>query len=267
VDEKKKTEESWEEAERLGPYLLHEQLPQDARDQGELYRATHETSGATALVLKPAAKEGAVPLKDWRVQLICSASSGYFALEVVHSPWSVAPDKHSVDALVFLFEGVREGVRRMSRAFPYTDEPRLGWRMKLSLASAVAVCALLFVLVRLAPVSQPPSGPEPSASAPPALTSDDLQGDGRDAGSSFNAWLADTTPQGQSGLARPLPREPFKGQKRPPCTRYTEVELVGACWAPHKLKAPCPEELFEYKGECYIPAFSAKTLPPQSVGQ
>ncbi len=265
--DEKKTEESWEEAERLGPYQLHEQLPQDAHHQGELYRATHKTTGATALVFKPAAGEGEEPLKDWRVQLISSVSSGCIALEVVHSPWSVAPDKHSVDALVFLFEGVCKGVRRMSRAFPYTDEPRFGWRLGLGLASAAAVCALLLVLVRLAPVSQPPSSPEPLASTPPVLTSDDVQEGSQDAGSSFRAYLADTTPEGQPVLARPLPREPFKGQKRPPCTRYTEVELIGACWAPHKLKAPCPEDLFEYKGECYIPAFSAKTLPPQSVGQ
>jgi hypothetical protein len=67
-------------------------------------------------------------------------------------------------------------------------------------------------------------------------------------------------------LARPLPKEPFKGQKRPPCTRYAEVELVGACWAPHKLKAPCPETLFEHQGECYLPSFSAKP-PPSSLGQ
>lgn len=267
MDEKKKPEERWEEAERLGPYQLHEQLPQDAHHQGELYRATHEKTGATALVLKPAAEEGEVPLKDWWVQLISSASHGYIALEVVHSPWSVAPDKHSVDALVFLFEGVRKGVRRMSRAFPYTDEPRLGRRLGLGLVSAAALCALLFVLVRLTPVSQPPSGREPSVSTSPVLTSDDVQEDSQDAGSSFRAYLADITPEGQSVLARPLPREPFKGQKRPPCTRYTEVELVGACWAPHELKAPCPEDLFEYQGKCYIPAFSAKTQPPQSVGQ
>jgi hypothetical protein len=61
MDEKKKSEESWEEAERLGPYQLHEQVPRSAGNQGELYRATHETSGATALVLKPAAEHPPPP--------------------------------------------------------------------------------------------------------------------------------------------------------------------------------------------------------------
>ncbi|QRN94509.1 hypothetical protein JRI60_36075 [Archangium violaceum] len=150
MDEKKKAEEKWEEAERLGPYQLHEQVPQSAGNQGELYRATHETSGATALVLKPAAEQGAAPVTDWRVQL--------------------------------------------------------------------------------------------------------------------SGGLVDTADAGESVLARPLPREPFKGQKRPPCTRYAEVELVGACWLPHELKAPCPDVLYEYQGKCYLPAFSAKP-PPQSLGQ
>ena len=47
-----KNESGWEEAERLGPYQLHEQVPQAEHSRGELYRATHEMSGAEALVLK-----------------------------------------------------------------------------------------------------------------------------------------------------------------------------------------------------------------------
>ena len=251
MDEEQKSEASREE--QLGPYQLEEQVPQSHLSQGAFYRATHETSGATALVFKPADEEGAARPRNWRVRLISSASPGYMALEVEDSPWSVAPDRHSVEALMFLFEGVREGVRRMARAFPDIQEPRPRWR--LALASAVAVCTLLFALVRLAPVSLAPSGPEPLVSTPPAPRSHD-----------FNAWLADTTDAGESVLARPLPREPFKGQKRPPCTRYTEVELVGGCWMTHELKAPCPDELFEHQGKCYAPIFSAKP-PPQSLGQ
>jgi hypothetical protein len=253
MDEEKKSESSWEEAERLGPYQLHEQVPQSAPGRGELYRATHETSGATALVYKPEAGKDAVPLKDWRVCLI-SSSSGYVAMEVVESPWSLAPNKHVVEALVFLFEGVRKVVGYMARAIPENYELRPRWRLGLGLASAAAVCALLFALVRLTPVS------------PPAPVSDEVPTATEKPDSSTSAWLVDTTPQEQSVLARPLPREPFKGQKRPPCTRYVEVELIGACWGPHKLKAPCPDVLYEYQGECYVPLFSARP-PPQSLGQ
>ena len=257
MDEEKKSEASGEGAERVGPYLIQEQVQQSDDSQEELYLATNETSGATALVRKHAAEEGKAPRKDWRVFLGSWASRGYSAMEVEHTDWARAQDRQSAESLLLTLEGVLEEVRRMVRAVSDPHEPRLRWRLGWGVASAVTVCALLLALVRLAPVSQPPSArPAPlSHEVPTAVETSD-----------FNAWLADTTPQGQPVLARPLPKEPFKGQKRPPCTRYVEVELVGACWAPHELKAPCPETLFEYQGKCYLPSFSARP-PPSSLGQ
>jgi hypothetical protein len=163
--------------------------------------------------------------------------------------------RQSAESLLPTLEGVHEEVRRMVRVVADPHEPRLRW--PLALASAATLGTLLFALVRLASVSQPPSAPPaPLRYALPTApgTSD------------FRASLAGTTPPGQPVLTRPLPKEPFKGQKRPPCTRYTEVELVGACWMPHELKAPCPEDLFEYQGKCFVPSFSAKP-PPSSLGQ
>ncbi|HEX5748806.1 MAG TPA: hypothetical protein VFZ09_21370 [Archangium sp.] len=260
MDEKKKPEANGEETERLGPYVLQEQVPQSDESQGELYLARNETSGAAALVLKHAPEEGGAPWKDWRVRLISWGSLGYCAMEVEHTPWSRAQDRQSVESLVHTLEGVLEGVRRMTRAWSGPQEPRFRWRLGLGLASAATVCALLFALVRVASVSQPPSAP----TAPMSL--EDLMA--TEVPEPFiERGLVDTTPpQEQTVLARPLPKEPYKGQKRPPCTRYTEVELVGACWIPHELKPPCPESLHEHQGKCYLPAFSAKP-PPQSLGQ
>jgi hypothetical protein len=263
MDEEKKSEASEEEPERLGPYVLQEQVEQDHDSQVELYLATHETSGATALVRKHS-EEDAEPGKDWRVHLGSWASGGYSALEVEHTDWAKAQDRQSAESLLLTLEGALEEVRRMARVLSDTQEPRSRWRLGLGLASTATVCALLFALVRLASVSQPPSALEPLASAPPAPLSPEVPTATETP--DFDAFLTDTTPPGQPVLARPLPKEPFKGQKRPPCTRYVEVELVGGCWAPHKLKAPCPETIFEYQGECYIPAFSAKP-PPSSLGQ
>ncbi|HYO54145.1 hypothetical protein [Archangium sp.] len=257
MDEEKKSEVSGQQPERLGPYLIQEQVQQSADSQVELYLATHETSGATALVRKHAAEQGAAPGKEWRVRLGCWASGGYSAMEVEHTDWARAQDRQSVESLLPTLEGVLEEVRHMARDVADPHEPRLRWLLELGVVSAATVGALLFALVRLASVSQPPS-------APPAPMSHGVPT--APGTSDFNAWLADTTPPGQTVFARPLPKEPFKGQKRPPCTRYAEVELVGGCWAPHKLKAPCPETLFEHQGECYIPAFSAKP-PPSSLGQ
>ncbi|MFY0529762.1 hypothetical protein ACN28I_43565 [Archangium gephyra] len=260
---KKEPEGSQEEWETLGPYQLREQVPQDEHHQGELYRATHETSGTTALVFKPAEGDGAPPPGDWRVRCVSSAEPGYVALEAEDSRWAVAPDKHSVEALMFLFEEVREGMGRMAAAFPSYDEPRPWRRLGLALAGVAAMCAVIFVLVRMA--SAPPDSAAPMAGAAPESVSHAEPMDGGMPMPFKSAWLTDTMPEGRA-FADPLPREPFKGQKRPPCNRRIEVEINGACWGPHKLKAPCPEELYEYKGECYVPLFSARP-PPQSVGQ
>ncbi|PTL76529.1 hypothetical protein [Vitiosangium sp. GDMCC 1.1324] len=257
MDEKKKPEVSGEGAERVGPYLIQEQVQQSDDSQEELYLATNETSGATALVRKHAAEEGKAPRKDWRVFLGSWGSRGYSAMEVEHTDWARAQDRQSAESLLLTLEGVLEEVRRMVRGVSAPHEPRLRWRLGWGVASAVTGCVLLLALVCLARVSQSPRAlpVPPSHEVPAAVETSD-----------FGAWLSDTTPPGQPVLARPLPKEPLKGQKRPPCIPYTEVELVGACWAPHKLKAPCPDSLFEYQGECYLPSFSAKP-PPSSLGQ
>jgi hypothetical protein len=151
---------------------------------------------------------------------------------------------------------VLEEVRRMVHAVYGPPEPRFPWR---DVVGAATVGALLLALVLRASVS-------PAPSTPPAAPRDEVPTETRTSEPDFDAWLADTADAEQSVLARPLPKEPLKGQKRPPCTRYVEVELVGACWAPHELKAPCPETLFEHEGKCYLPSFSAKP-PPSSLGQ
>jgi hypothetical protein len=261
---KKEPQESWEDVEKLGPYQLHEQVPQDELSQGELYRATHETSGTVALVFKPPEGAGVPPTGDWRVRCVSSSEPGYVALEAEDSRLAVAPDKHSVEALMCLFEVVRGGMGRMAAAFPVYDEPRPWRRLGLALAGVAMVCALVFALVRMD--SAPSGGPEPLAGAAPAPVAHEEPMDGGAPEAFTSGLLGDTTPQGEPVFARPLPREPFKGQKRPPCNRRIEVELIGACWGPHKLKAPCPDELYEHQGECYLPIFSARP-PPQSLGQ
>jgi hypothetical protein len=267
MDEGKKPEASGEELEQLGPYQPQEQVPQSDDSQGECYLATHETSGAVALVRKRTPEEDAAKRRDLRVVFTSSASLGYDSMQVECTPWSVAPDRQSVESLLFTLEELHAAVRRMAGAVSDTREPRPRWRLGPALASAVAVCTLLFALVQLTSESPPPSGPEPLADTPPVLTSDDEQASAGTPDAPFaSGALVDTSDAGDSVIARPLPREPFKGQKRPPCNRYAEVELIGACWTPHEIKAPCPDVLYEHQGKCYVPNFSAKP-PPQSLGQ
>jgi hypothetical protein len=263
VDEQKKSEASGKDEEQLGPYQLHEQVVQDELSHGELFRATHETSGATALVFKPA-EDDAVPLTDWRVRCISSGSPGYMAMEVEQSAWAVAPDKYSAEALMCLFEDVRDGVSRMARAYPDFDEPRLRWRLGLALAAAAAVGALLFALLRPAPVSPPPVSPELLAGTVPAPISQEVPANGELFPTSGSLWGTEQN-GGSPVLARPLPKKPYKGQRRPPCKPRVEAEMIGACWVPHMLTAPCPEDLYEHQGRCYT-ASMASPPEPRSLG-
>jgi hypothetical protein len=258
MDEEKKSEASGEGPEREGPYRIQEQVQQSHDSQEGLYLATHETSGDTGLLRKHTAEERAAPGKNWRVMLECWASEGYSVLTAQFTDWARTLDRQSAESLLHTLDAVHEEVRRMLHAASGTPEPRPRWHLGLGVASAVTVCALLLALVRLAPVSQLPS-------APPALTGHEEPTAAEVPTPSIDRHLADTIPEEPFVLVRPLPKEPYKGQKRPPCTRYAEVELIGACWMPHKLKPPCPESLHEHQGECYVPSFSAKP-PPSSLG-
>ena len=260
MDEQKKSEASWEEAERLGPYQLHEQVPQDDYSQGTLYRATHVTTGAPALVHQPA-EDGAVPRTDWRVRVISSASPSYTAMEVEDTPWTVAPDRQSVESMVPTLEDVHKGVEGMAHAFSGPPAPYI--RRHLALAGVAGVFALAFALGLLVPMSPPPSGTESVASVAPAPMSHEVPTDTTlpPEGMSFREMVDG----GQPVIAYPFPAKPYKGQKRPPCTPRIEVEINGGCWVPHELKAPCPEQLHEYQGKCYTVAVTSQPLP-QSFG-
>ncbi|QRK04845.1 hypothetical protein JQX13_32095 [Archangium violaceum] len=236
MEEEKKSEPGWEDSKKLGPYQLHEQVPQDEFDHGTLYRATNETSGATALVLElpTGDEEDAVPVRDWRVRCMSSASPSYLALEVEHSPWSVAPDKHSVEALVFLFEELREGVRRMALGFSDSDEPRPRRRLGGVLA-AVAVLALALLPTTLA-----------------AVTEQQVLDDTRE------AWATDVNVDPVPVRPGDAPK-PVRNQKRAPCTAGLEVEVSGVCWL-SVTQRPCPQQTVAWQGQCLLPV--AVPRPP-----
>ncbi|WP_309896042.1 hypothetical protein [Archangium sp.] len=267
MDERKKSESNEEEAAQVGPYQLEEQVPQDDYSQGALYRASHETSGAPALVRESTAEEekSEEPPSDLSVRITSSASSGYDAMEVEQTSRAVAPDKQSVESLLVTLEDVHKVVERMLRALSASPEPRLRTNLGLvKLAGAVVLCVLAFTVGRHAPVSPSTSGPEPVVSVAAATLSDEVATDTAVplTGHSFKEF----EDGGVAALAHPFPSKPFKGQKRPPCSPRSEVEINGGCWSPHKLTAPCPEDIFEYKGQCYVTVMLPPRTP-QSLGQ
>ncbi len=225
----------YDQSGQVGPYQFQEEVEQDDTSRWECYRATHETSGATALVLKPAAEDekSSVGLNDWQVRVISSASPSYVALEVEHTPWSLAPDTHSVESLVCTFEEMREGVRRMDQALHASPESR-PWR-RLALSGATALVVVLLP-TKLAPVAE-------------------VRGQ-EDA--SEEVWATDVHVDPVPGRSGEAPR-PRSNQKRAPCTEGLEVEVSGACWLPIE-KRPCPPQTMAYQGQCLLPV--AVPRPP-----
>jgi hypothetical protein len=58
------------------------------------------------------------------------------------------------------------------------------------------------------------------------------------------------------GFGLPMPDRPFPGQRKPPCNRKGEVELHGGCWYElARVKSPCEEDAYDFKGACYLPSF------------
>ncbi len=246
MDEHKKDESNQQEdVAQVGPYQLQEQVPQDDYSQGELYRATHETSGATTLVLEPSAQDEEGPGRpgDWRVRFISSHSPSYLALEVEHTPRSIAPDKHSVESLVCTFEDVREGVRRMDHALHASNASRPWWRLGLVLSGAVALVVALLPTT-LAPVAQVQVQEETSEQGE-ALVEEEV-------------WATDVHVDPVPVRADEAPR-PRRNQKRAPCTEGLEVEVSGACWL-SVTQRPCPPQTVAYQGQCLLPV--AVPRPP-----
>jgi hypothetical protein len=268
MDERKKSGSSGEDAARVGPYQVEEQVPQDESSQEFLYRARHETSGAPTLVLERTTRseheEKAEPRPEVRVHLISSASGGYDAMEVEQTPRSVAPERQSVESLVATLEDVHEAVGRMMDAYSGSPAPSPWRHLGGGLVGAAVVGALLFALVRSVPELRTPSGPDSLAGTEPSPPSHEVPTDTW--GPLKEMALLGETDGGVLALSRPMPGKPYPGQKRPPCKPRLELELNGGCWVPHREKAPCPEDLFEYQGECYMASMQPPKMP-QSVEQ
>jgi hypothetical protein len=78
------------------------------------------------------------------------------------------------------------------------------------------------------------------------------------------SWSTDGIDAGT--IDRPMPRKAFDGQKKAPCTKGREREMLGACWLP--LEGPPGEDLcgvyFLSEGRCYAPVMQAQR-PPSSI--
>ncbi|WP_233261933.1 hypothetical protein [Vitiosangium sp. GDMCC 1.1324] len=138
---------------------------------------------------------------------------------------------------------------------PRESAPRIQSRRRIALAAgigALVAAALLAFTHRASPGVQ-------------VVVDADAEGAGTGWGGSGNVAddvvLTSATDTEPIVLARPMPKSPFDNQKRPPCKKPVEVEAFGGCWVPHEIRAPCPDDLYEREGKCYLPAAKPKATP------
>ncbi|QRN97690.1 hypothetical protein JRI60_00955 [Archangium violaceum] len=250
-----------QQGRRLGPFQLGRRCKHAAAELGHIHEARNVETGTSALVMMPGPRRS--PKKNWQVRVSFQTHPPFFALEMEQAPASgtLAELAHLLTLLLSGLDAVGSNARTRAHL---TREPMGRWLGRPSLKALAAAGLAVLALgggLWLGMGNRPMGHPTPPPSTPEM--EEFTAGGTSDPFSS--GFLTDTTDGGEPVLARPLPSEPFKGQKRPPCKRYSEVELIGACWMPHELKAPCPDELYEYQGKCYVPAFSAKQPVPQSL--
>ncbi|MDY7227328.1 serine/threonine protein kinase [Hyalangium rubrum] len=74
-------------------------------------------------------------------------------------------------------------------------------------------------------------------------------------------------PASKPALARPgigleMPKGPFPGQHRAPCKARYEEEIHGGCWVLlGKMKPPCGDDSYEWKGACYLASYPPERQP------
>ncbi len=120
-------------------------------------------------------------------------------------------------------------------------------------AITVLIC-LVFALIPLAPACHairrvPPPGDGQADEVPPT------------------AWVTDGATDAGAGVARPLPKKSFPGQKTPPCAKG-QVEAAGGCWEALKrgpVAGSCGPDAFEHDNECLVPV--RKATPPANAVQ
>ncbi|MDY7231599.1 serine/threonine-protein kinase [Hyalangium rubrum] len=108
----------------------------------------------------------------------------------------------------------------------------------------------------------------PQNSAPPAVVDAEPVEESRDGGVTSlgdTALTAHVPPSGapapSRNLALEMPKEPFAGQRRPPCPKGMAA-IRGGCWVELAARGKgCEEYAYEWQGSCYMPFFPPPREP------
>jgi hypothetical protein len=74
---------------------------------------------------------------------------------------------------------------------------------------------------------------------------------------------APRTPSPGHVLSLPMPKDPFPGQRRPPCDPKFERAINGGCWTGPigEWKPPCGGRAVDFDDGCYIPVYNLPRQP------
>jgi serine/threonine protein kinase len=136
------------------------------------------------------------------------------------------------------------------------------WRLSVSPGWArlcvvgCAAAAFLFLVV----------GPEPKRPPSPWLTlPEEVTQFAPDAGVAEEVSSIQDVPKAALpallSLSRPMPKNPMRGQRKPPCERG-ETAINGACWVEVAREVPpCGDTMFDYDGRCFKASTDAPRQP------
>jgi hypothetical protein len=133
---------------------------------------------------------------------------------------------------------------------------------------ALVVPGLAMLVLMVGPRGK--HSPEQPANEPAVASAEKLDAGTADAGTAGAAeeilTAASVHPMTRSAwgaVAVGIPKEPWPGQRKPPCPPGEEA-IRGGCWRPiPEMETPCETGYYEWGRRCYLPIF-AQSRPPTS---
>jgi len=245
---------------RVGPYTVQKGYRGLGEGSGRVYEAVNVETGAPAVVVAPGPSGDWQPEADWAVRATAATHPPHLVLEVERAPdGGQLPELtlmlHRLAGAASRLEGRPDAAAHLGRR-PQQVARRRRRPHRVRAPLFLALWAPCFAAVWLWGVC---GGTQPATEiSTPVLA--DL------AAPELLSAVPDVLPVSGAVdvggiIGRDMPKQPFPGQKRSPCTPRSQVEINGACWMVLELKPPCPEDVVEHGGKCYVPVFTAPPVP------
>lgn len=237
-----------------GPFQLGRQCEEVGPELGSLHESRHVESGRPALTLLPGDRVEWQPEGEWHMRLSCRPEPPSVTLEVEQAPASVQVPE-LMDILVLMTAAV-ERVEDSSQVRAHLAggrvRPWARWIPRAVAGFAVLMLGLgVWLYGARGPESLAPISSRVASQGPSPVDAPDF----------INAADSQTT-----GIAYPLPKEPFRSQAKVPCRADAgQVEINGGCWVALEQRPPCAKTQAEYQGKCYLPVSKGQDRLPQSV--